>query len=235
MLHAGRRDLLGDLPPEIAAEILLYLDIRLHFKARRVSRGWSVLFSDPHNVKASIDPWYTKDDLPDNAKAEQVNAYRIGSPFSRTLIDAVPVSSAYANGTLAWIDIKDLTVVNVQKLGNHARTTLHSPNRAILKHIALSPSMIVAAEESITGILVSVETCVITHNCNDNLPELTIIDPAFRATQLDIRTEGGFGQNHVMLNSSGRSILLFEYDYTSNYVLLGNIQANGSRSFSGDT
>ena len=101
-------DIVANLPVEITALILQYLPLYQVFQAQRVSQKWRLILSSAQMVDSLLHPWYSgssaslfiPDNLPESTvasiKAEHVDAYRTGNPFSLSFYDASCFRVAYA-------------------------------------------------------------------------------------------------------------------------------------------
>ena len=101
-------DLVGQLPVEITAMILQYLPLHQVFQAQRVSRKWRIILSSAQMVDNLLHAWYPgpsaplsiPDHLSESAvasiKAEHVDAYRTGNPFSMRFHESKCFRVAYA-------------------------------------------------------------------------------------------------------------------------------------------
>ena len=156
-------DIVAELPLEISQKILLYLPLYQCFKAQRVSRRWRKVLSAPQTIECLIKWWYHKGEtdlcIPNglsleatlNLKAEHIDAFRTGHPFSKSILDGMPDHMGeivYAHGILAWINLDPSEHVGrhveILDLKTHLRRHLMSEDRTSFRTIAIS-SLIVAA------------------------------------------------------------------------------------------
>ena len=152
-------DIIGNLPIEINAMILQQLQIQQLFQAQRVSRKWKWILSLPEILDPPLQQWdsmvETSLRIPEgltpqairSLKAEHINAYRTGLPFSMMVYKLGPeynpkrVHVAYIDGIVAWIDTTQRMVV-VLLLETGAKYSYVSPNRELMTCITLSSSMV---------------------------------------------------------------------------------------------
>ena len=165
-------DIIAELPVEIIQNIFLYLPLYECFNAQRVSRRWRKLLSAPQTIEYLLRWWYPRGEtdlcIPNdlsveaimNLKAEHVDAFRTGHPFSKiTLLgvpDDLPAPShdgiAYAHGVLAWTnrDPSDLTArsIGTLDLKTHLRKNFIAEDRTSFHTVAMSSSIIAALDHA---------------------------------------------------------------------------------------
>ena len=169
-------DIIAELPVEISQKIFLYLPLQQCFKAQRVSRRWRKLLSAPQTMERLIRWWYPRGDMdlciPDglsieaiiNLKAEHIDAFRTGYPFSKSTLVGVPDHSptppvgsiAYARGVLAWIhpDPSDRISRSIGRsietldLKTHLRRHFIAEDRTSFHTIAMSSTIIAALDHA---------------------------------------------------------------------------------------
>ena len=152
-------DIIGNSPIEINAIIFQHLQIYQLFQAQRVSRTWKWILSSPEILDPPLEDWDSMGETPlrlpkgltpqaiRSLKAEHVDAYRTGLPFSmmaRTLVpepNSKRVRVAYSDGIIAWIDQTE-RMVSVLLLESGAEYSYVSPNRELMTCITLSSSMV---------------------------------------------------------------------------------------------
>ncbi len=163
-------DIIAELPVEIIQNIFLYLPLYQCFKAQRVSRRWRKLLSAPQTIECLLRWWYPRGetdlciptDLSVEAimimKAEHVDAFRTGHPFSKSTLDGVPDNRpappsggiTYARGVLAWInpDTSEYIGRSIETLDlkTHLRRHFIAEDRTSFHTIAISSSIIAALD-----------------------------------------------------------------------------------------
>ncbi|KAI4200456.1 MAG: hypothetical protein LQ350_003904 [Teloschistes chrysophthalmus] len=160
-----KQDPIERVPLEISCLIFQHLDIYQAFQLRRVSKLWLRRLSAPDFVESLLRPWFAMGEvnlrMPPNIsaeaalsiKAEHVDAYKTGNPFSMlrgtwewdsTGQDLKDLSKiVYKHGHLAWLDADDTAIrVRNLELGHQSLYTL--PNREKANLIALSSDIIAA-------------------------------------------------------------------------------------------
>lgn len=116
-----RYDILGKLPIELVQEITSYLPLSESFRAMRVCHDWFDVLTSPLIVQSQVRFWFPKAEtllrIPDHLsakavatlKAEHIDAFRNGRPFSRLHVnwqsrrDATSAHWAYGDGMVAWL------------------------------------------------------------------------------------------------------------------------------------
>ena len=164
-------DIIAELPLEINQKIFLYLPLHQCFKAQRVSRRWHKLLSAPQTIECLIRWWYPGGEtdlcIPNdlsieatlNLKAEHIDAFRSGYPFSKSILDGMPdriERIVYANGVLAWINLDQFARVGhsieILDLKTHLRRQLTSDWTSedwfSFRTIAISSSIIAALDST---------------------------------------------------------------------------------------
>ena len=156
-------DIIAELPVEISQKIFLYLPLYQCFRAQRVSRDWRKLLSAPKTIECLLRWWYPRGEtdlcIPTdlsveavmNLKAEHVDAFRTGHPFSMTTLAGVPDCSpvppvggiAYAHGVLAWINPRSIETLDLR---THLRRHFIAEDRTLFRIIAISSSIIAALD-----------------------------------------------------------------------------------------
>ena len=158
-------DIVAELPLEIIQKIFLYLPLHQCFEAQRVSRRWRKLLSAPQTIECLIRWWYPGGEtdlcIPNdlsieatlNLKAEHIDAFRTGHPFSKSIIDGMPDHMGkivYAHGILAWINLNPSErvgrCIEILDLKTHLRRHLMSEDRTSFRTIAISSSIIAALD-----------------------------------------------------------------------------------------
>ena len=158
-------DIIAELPLEIIQKIFLYLPLHQCFKAQRVSRRWREVLSAPQTIECLIQWWYPRGEtdlcIPNhlspeatlNLKAEHIDAFRTGHPFSKSNLDGMPDRMdgiVYAHGVLAWINLDPSSHVGrsieMLDLKTHLRRRLMSEDRSLFRTIAISSSIIAALD-----------------------------------------------------------------------------------------
>ena len=163
-------DIIAELPLEISQKILSYLPLVQCFRAQRVSRRWHKLLSSPQTIDSLLRWWYPGPEtdlcIPNdlsveetmNLKAEHIDAFRTGHPFSKSTVNGVsdylhaPLITriAYARGILAWInpDPSDRITrsIEILDLETHLRRHFIAEDRTSFHTIAMSPSIIAALD-----------------------------------------------------------------------------------------
>lgn len=158
-------DIIAELPLEIVQKIFLYLPLHQCFEAQRVSRRWRKLLSAPQTIECLIRWWYPSGEtdlcIPNdlsieatlNLKAEHIDAFRTGHPFSKSILDGMPdrmEGLVYAHGVLAWInpDVSEHVGRSIETLDlkTHLRSHLISEDRTSFRNIAISSSIIAALD-----------------------------------------------------------------------------------------
>lgn len=167
-------DIIAELPVEISQNIFLYLPLNQCFKAQRVSRRWHKLLSSPQTIDSLLRWWYPRPEtdlcIPKdlsveaimNLKAEHIDAFRTGHPFSMSTVDDAPDyvpddlppptinRIAYAHGVLAWInsDPSDSIARSIVTLDlkTHLRRYFIAEDRTSFHTIAMSSSIIAALD-----------------------------------------------------------------------------------------
>ncbi|KAI4251158.1 MAG: hypothetical protein LQ352_005020 [Teloschistes flavicans] len=158
-------DPIEKLPLEILCLVFQHLDIYQAFQLRRVSKLWLQTLSAPHFVESLLHPWFAMGEvdlrMPPNIsaeaamaiKAEHVDAYKTGNPFSMVrgewavaarrdeMLDNAYIKIVYKHGRLAWIDEDDVTV-HVRNLESGQQTLYVLPNREKADLIALSSDLV---------------------------------------------------------------------------------------------
>ncbi|KAL6714358.1 hypothetical protein ACLMJK_007781 [Lecanora helva] len=120
-MYGAHYDIVAGLPPEIVATIFHYLPLHQVFSARRVSSSWSWKLSSVQLIDGLLKSWFPNDQvslrIPEGLssqavpalKAEHVDAYRNGNPFSTSTLPTPGISYpdmyavAYRDGVLAWL------------------------------------------------------------------------------------------------------------------------------------
>ncbi|KAL8812242.1 MAG: hypothetical protein Q9200_001183 [Gallowayella weberi] len=159
-------DIIGNLPIEILSLVFQNLEIYQAFQLRRVSRQWLNTLSAPDFIEALLLPWFATEtvklrippNLPIEAalavKAEHVDAFRTGNPFSMVKhkwggsmrrYDLRHV--IYHDGRVAWIDqaFHSPRVMDLE-LGHEISYT--NPNRERSTLICLSSDILVSTTAS---------------------------------------------------------------------------------------
>ena len=158
-------DIIAELPLEIVHKIFLLLPLHQCFKAQRVSRRWHKVLSAPQTMQCLIQWWYPSGEtdlcIPNhlsseaalNLKAEHIDAFRTGHPFSKSNLDGMPdcmKGIVYAHGMLAWINPDPSEHVGrsieILDLKTHLRRHLMSEDRTSFRTIAISSSIIAALD-----------------------------------------------------------------------------------------
>ena len=158
-------DIVAGLPLEIIQKIFLHLPLHECFKAQRVSRRWHKVLSAPQTIERLIQWWYPKGEtdlcIPNdlsleatlNLKAEHIDAFRTGHPFSKSILDGMPDHMGgivYAHGILAWINLDPSEhvgrYIEILDLKTHLRRHLMSEDRTSFCTIAMSSSIIAALD-----------------------------------------------------------------------------------------
>ena len=158
-------DIIAELPLEIVQKIFLYLPLHQCFEAQRVSRRWRKLLSVPQTIECLLRWWYPSGEtdlcIPNdlsieatlNLKAEHIDAFRTGHPFSKSILDGMPDlmdGIVYAHGVLAWInpDVSEHVgrSIEILDLKTHLRSHLISEDRTSFRNIAISSSIIAALD-----------------------------------------------------------------------------------------
>ncbi|CAF9907605.1 MAG: hypothetical protein ALECFALPRED_003548 [Alectoria fallacina] len=156
-------DVFGKLPLELSQHIFQYLQLYQIFQARRVSRRWNAVLSSSHIVESMVlRPWYTEEKSPlqipeglsESAvlslKAEHVDAFRNGTPFSIAVAKTEswydgfasgPVE--YSEGVLAWLTTGDKSI-HLKWLASERSATLTPPDEGIVGDFILDGSCLVA-------------------------------------------------------------------------------------------
>ncbi|KAL8930739.1 MAG: hypothetical protein Q9208_000280 [Pyrenodesmia sp. 3 TL-2023] len=159
-------DIISGLPIEILCMTFKHLPIYQAFQLRRVSKTWLQKLSAPELVESLLQPWFPMGDvdlrMPDNVsreaalaiKAEHVDAFKTGNPFSmvkgawdlhweaRQDYRSRPVDMDYSHGRLAWIEGN--TQVRVKNLELDQETLYTPSNREQISTIRLSCATVVA-------------------------------------------------------------------------------------------
>ncbi|KAL8722306.1 MAG: hypothetical protein Q9225_001211 [Loekoesia sp. 1 TL-2023] len=160
-----RFDIIGNLPVEVLYMIFAYLEIYQAFQLRRVSKIWLKRLSAPDFVEAILQPWFALGDvdlrMPSNIsaeealaiKAEHVDAFQTGNPFSMTqgewafrLDDMITHRLSnidYSCGRLAWVD-EHPGLLHVRNLESGHETLHMPPNREKISGIRLSSDIVAA-------------------------------------------------------------------------------------------
>ena len=158
-------DIIAALPLEIVQKIFLLLPLHQCFKSQRVSRRWHKVLSAPQTMQCLIQWWYPSGEtdlcIPDNLsieatlnlKAEHIDAFRTGHPFSKSSLDDMPhrrKGTVYAHGMLAWINLEPSEhigrSIEILELRTHLRRHLMSEDRSSFHTIAISSSIIAALD-----------------------------------------------------------------------------------------
>ena len=163
-------DIVAGLPVEISQKIFLYLPLYQCFQAQRVSRRWRELLSAPQTMECLIRWWYPRGEtdlcISDglsieavmNLKAEHIDAFRTGHPFSKSTLSGVPDVSpilpikgiAYAGGVLAWIDPSPFDricrYIETLDLKTYLRRYFCAEDRTSFHTIAITSSIIAALD-----------------------------------------------------------------------------------------
>lgn len=159
-------DIIAELPAEVRDMILQYLPLHQCFQIRRVSRKWYSILSAPKTVDALLNWWYPTPDIVEapfsvpadlspemvaSLKAEHVNAFRTGKPFSMMThaLGCFPGGLqaryvAYAHGVVAWIDRTDCRTVYALDLKTGHKRSLVTEDRSSVSDIAISSTLIAA-------------------------------------------------------------------------------------------
>ncbi|KAL8741013.1 MAG: hypothetical protein Q9184_008436, partial [Pyrenodesmia sp. 2 TL-2023] len=159
-------DIISNLPIEILCLIFKHLPIYQVFQFRRVSKKWLQKLSALELVESLLQPWFAMggvdlrvpDDVSRQAalaiKAEHVDAFKTGNPFSMVKGDwdfdwegpqayrSRPINMDYSHGRLAWIE-RDMQV-RVKNLESDQETLYTSPNREQIFTVCLSSAIVVA-------------------------------------------------------------------------------------------
>lgn len=158
-------DIVAELPLEIVQKIFHYLPLHQCFKAQRVSRRWRKVLAAPQTIECLIQPWYPKGEtdlcIPNNLsheatlnlKAEHIDAFQTGHPFSMSILDRMPDhvgEIVYAHGILAWINLDPSEhvgrYIEILDLKPNLRRYLMSEDRTSFRTIAISSSIIAALD-----------------------------------------------------------------------------------------
>ncbi|KAL8674581.1 MAG: hypothetical protein Q9168_001024 [Polycauliona sp. 1 TL-2023] len=191
-----RFDIIGHLPVEILGLIFQHLEIYQAFQLRRVSKWWQKILSASDLITILLRPWYALGEVPlrmpldistDAAlglKAEHLDAFRTGNPFSMAQGEwevaawngAYPLNVSYSHGRLAWLDHSQ-RVLHIRRLEDGHEYSLATPNRARIHLLALSAD--IAAVTTLSG------KCY-AFNLVDGSPAATIPLPSASADFLAI-------------------------------------------------
>lgn len=157
-------DFFTTLPLELSQRISQYLPIHQVFQARRVSRRWNAILSTSYVVESTcLRPWYNGEELPlripgnlsedavMSLKAEHVDAFRNGRPFSvavssteKWIKDISYDSVGYAKGILAWLTT-DGQSIRLKCLASGKSETLASPDGTNFQGIVFYSCVLVAS------------------------------------------------------------------------------------------
>lgn len=158
-------DIVGNLPIEILCLIFRDVDTYQVFQLRRVSKTWRTKLCAPQLVESNLRPWFAMGEInvrmPDGIftdealaiKAEHVDAFKTGNPFSMALgnwdLDRRDRAKAtdgprylvYCHGRLAWID-SVFELVRVRNLESGQETVYRPPNGELICTICLSRNIL---------------------------------------------------------------------------------------------
>ncbi|KAL8771830.1 MAG: hypothetical protein Q9209_002768 [Squamulea sp. 1 TL-2023] len=165
--HAGsvdfHIDIVGKLPIEILCLIFHHLDLYQVFQLQRVSKQWQNKLLAPDLLEYLLRPWEVlgKVDLripPDTSvhaalalKAEHIDAFKTGNPFSMVLGQwdepvaasnaSSPLKVVYSHGRLAWVDtsLRKLHIKNLE-FGNVIQCT--TPDRGQIDLLFLTSEIV---------------------------------------------------------------------------------------------
>ncbi|KAL9000683.1 MAG: hypothetical protein Q9169_000719 [Polycauliona sp. 2 TL-2023] len=153
-----RFDIIGNLPVEILFLIFHHLEIYQAFQLRRVSKWWQKILSAPALIDSLLRPWDALGEVHlrmppstpiDEAlalKAEHLDAFRTGNPFSMAQGEweiaackgAYPLNVSYNHGRLAWLD-RSYRQLNIRHLeGGQNEISYTTPHRARIDLLGLS-------------------------------------------------------------------------------------------------
>ncbi|KAH9877350.1 hypothetical protein IAQ61_002715 [Plenodomus lingam] len=148
--HTFPFDIVGQLPHEIVALIVGYLDIAQPYSLQRVSRRWQSIMESLAVRKVGLHNWYRDtmslhhlDSATCTRMAQRIHAFRTGKPCSHFMIefDRSIVSPTLVEDTLLWIPedhpydgtrlgdcicLLNLRSWNFRKLRGDAREQVHS-------------------------------------------------------------------------------------------------------------
>ncbi|KAL2866831.1 F-box domain protein [Aspergillus lucknowensis] len=146
-----QKDILGELPLEIAVQIARYLNLGEFHVLRRVSRRWyDILCSKP--ACSAMFRQYTGDTLNDldgsyksafTHYSKHRQRLELGNPFERRQIDLPPMNGQdilvldYSNGRCAWTTDDDTTIM-VHDLCSSKTQRFCTKNRERLQKVRLS-------------------------------------------------------------------------------------------------
>ena len=151
-------DIIGNLPLELVQSIFLALPIHQAFQAQRVSRRWSKLLTTTQTVETLVRGWFRDDDtslvIPNGSsaydiaslKAEHINAYLNGKPFSKATVEMDHYCSgarfAYEDGRVCLNEKHTLLVWDLVS----GKVKQYIPDsRVSFNRVAISASMVAAA------------------------------------------------------------------------------------------
>ncbi|KAI4235964.1 MAG: hypothetical protein LQ349_002839 [Xanthoria aureola] len=156
-------DIIGNLPIEILGLIFQHLELYQAFQLRRVSKRWQQILSAPDLIENLLHPWDALGKVhlrmpPDISveaalalKAEHVDAFRTGNPFSMVQGEwevapgngGYPLMVSYSHGRLAWLDHSDRTL-HVRNLEDGQEISCTPPDRARIDMLGLSSEIVAA-------------------------------------------------------------------------------------------
>lgn len=161
-------DIIGNLPIEILGLIFQHLELYQAFQLRRVSKRWQQILSAPDLIENLLQPWDALGKVhlrmpPDISveaalalKAEHVDAFRTGNPFSMVQGEwevaawngSYPLNVSYSHGRLAWLDHSDRTL-HVRNLEDGQEILCTPPDRARIDLLGISSD--IAAATTFSG------------------------------------------------------------------------------------
>ncbi|KAL8647278.1 MAG: hypothetical protein Q9226_006498 [Calogaya cf. arnoldii] len=161
-------DIIGNLPIEIVGLIFQHLELYQAFQLQRVSKRWQEILSAPDLIEDLLRPWDALGEVhlrmpPDTSagaalalKAEHVDAFRTGNPFSMVEAHwevaawngAYPLNVSYSHGRLAWLDHSHRTL-HIRSLEDGREILCTAPDRAKIDLLCLSSD--IAAVTTFSG------------------------------------------------------------------------------------
>lgn len=160
-----RFDIIGNLPIEILCLVFMNLDIYQAFQLRRVSKRWLAALSAPQIVESMLCPWFSLGPvdlrMPPNVseeeslaiKAEHVDAFKTGNPFSMVQGEWKIEDPAndrvfdYGYGRIAWFEAAS-TRLHVRNLESGQNTVYTPSSREKLQIVRLSSDIVAALTAS---------------------------------------------------------------------------------------
>lgn len=161
-------DIIGNLPIEILGLIFQHLELYHAFQLHRVSKRWQKILSAPDLIENLLRPWDALGKahlrMPPNTsveaalalKAEHVDAFRTGNPFSMAQGEwevaawngSYPLNVSYSHGRLAWLDHSHRTL-HIRNLEDGQEISCTPPDRARVDLLVLSSD--IAAVTTFSG------------------------------------------------------------------------------------